>query len=97
MEPSQDLSARAEVSAPAELIVQNGRLKGSSKPLHPPLVLIGRAEGCDIRLNVDGVRPLHCVLVHSPKGLILRDLQGGKGTLVNGEPTATCVLQNGDL
>lgn len=97
MEPSHDLPARAEVAAPAELIVQNGRLKGSSKPLHPPLSLIGRADGCDIRLNVEGVRPLHCVLVHTPQGLVLRDLQGGGGTLVNGQPTATGLLQNGDL
>lgn len=96
MESSHDQTVRAEVSAPAELIVQNGRLKGSSKPLVPPLALIGQAAGCDIRLNVEGVRPLHCVLVHTPMGLVLRDLQGGNGTVVNGKPTATCVLQNGD-
>jgi hypothetical protein len=77
-----------------ELIVQNGRLAGTRRALAAPLTLIGRAEGCDIRLNVDGVEPLHCALVNTPQGLVLRDL-GGEGTLVNGAPPDAAPLQDG--
>src|SRR5439155_1543971 len=49
------------------------------------------------RLNVDGVSPLQCILVQSPDGLMLRDLQSDGGTLVNGEKAANMVLHNGDL
>src|SRR5262245_56264083 len=54
--------------APVELIVQNGRLRGSSRPLHQPLTMVGRATGCDVRLNASGVSPLHCALVLTSKG-----------------------------
>jgi pSer/pThr/pTyr-binding forkhead associated (FHA) protein len=82
---------------PAELIVRNGRLQGSARPLAGPLTLIGRAPGCDLRLNVQGVRPLHCGLVQGPLGVHVRDLQGSGGTLVNGVAASDALLKNGDI
>jgi hypothetical protein len=83
--------------APGELVVQNGRLSGVRTPLRTPVTVVGRAQGCDVRLDVDGVSPLHCLLVHSPSGLVLRDLQSASGTHINGEPVALCALHDGDL
>ncbi|HLN32653.1 MAG TPA: FHA domain-containing protein [Gemmataceae bacterium] len=80
-----------------ELIIQNGRLSGTRRPLVVPLTLIGRADGCDLRLNVEGVHPFHCVLALGPSGLHLRDLQGDGSTLVNGEPALDRLLHDGDL
>src|SRR5207247_10645531 len=79
-----------------ELGVQNGRLRGARRPLALPLTLLGREAGCEIRLNVDDVSPLHCAVVRTSGGLQLRDLQSETGTLVNGERITTCTLRDGD-
>ncbi len=77
-----------------ELVVQNGRHAGTRRPLATPLTVIGRSPGCDVRLNVDAVQPLHCAIFQAPGGLVLRDLAGG--TLVNDQPVTTCLLRDGD-
>lgn len=45
MEPIHDRldPATDSMLAPAELVIQNGRLKGSARPLAQALTLIGRA------------------------------------------------------
>jgi pSer/pThr/pTyr-binding forkhead associated (FHA) protein len=79
-----------------ELIVQNGRQSGTRRPLTLPLTLIGRSAGCDIRLNVDGIEPLHCALVQEAGGgLTLRHL-GSNNTRVNGKEFEGGTLQEGD-
>jgi pSer/pThr/pTyr-binding forkhead associated (FHA) protein len=97
MEPSHEpLPDAADPSPPGgELVVQNGRAGGTRRPLNVPMTLIGRSAGCDVRLNADGVEPLHCALVHGPDGLLLRDL-GGTSTLVNDVPADTVLLRDGD-
>jgi len=91
--PSSQLVQAASVG---ELIVQKGGRKGMRKPLNVPLTFIGRDKACDICLNVDGIAPQHCVLVHGPNGLIIRDLDSNKGTLVNGHPIASSRINDGD-
>ncbi|MBL8795534.1 MAG: FHA domain-containing protein [Planctomycetia bacterium] len=83
--------------AVAELVIQNGRHKGSSRPLNLPLTTIGRSPGCDLRLNVEGIGPLHCCLAYGPAGLYLRQLHEDGDTLVNGQPAGSEPLQHGDL
>jgi chromosome segregation ATPase len=101
MEPTDErpLLEPAE-SGPAqvgELVVQNGRLQGARRALANPLTLIGRAEGCDVRVNVDQVSPLHCAIVVGADGLILRDLKSEHGTRVNDARVASCPLRHGDV
>ncbi|MGH7170643.1 MAG: FHA domain-containing protein, partial [Gemmataceae bacterium] len=87
-------------SSPAtlgELVVQNGRLRGTRRVLASALTLFGRDPGCEIHLNVDGVNPLHCAIVHSPAGFLLRDLGSAGATLLNGEAVQESPLQHGDL
>jgi pSer/pThr/pTyr-binding forkhead associated (FHA) protein len=81
----------------AELVVQNGRLAGSKRPLCGPLTLIGQGSGCDIRLNVDGVNPLHCLIAQHDGGYLIRDLESAGGTFVNGERVNAAPLQTGDV
>ncbi len=80
-----------------ELIVQNGRLRGTRRALVAPLTLIGRDPLCEFHLNVDGVKPLHCAIVHGRAGFLLRDLGGDSATLVNGEAVRETPLQDGDI
>jgi pSer/pThr/pTyr-binding forkhead associated (FHA) protein len=81
----------------AELILQNGRHGGTSRPLGMPLTFIGRAAGCDVRLNVEGIDPLHCLLAQGPEGLVLRDLDSRTGTFVNGQRVSHGLLNDADL
>lgn len=85
-------------SAPlGELVVQNGRLRGTRRALASALTLIGREPICEFQLNVDGVNPLHCAIVHSPAGFSLRDLGSDSGTFVNGQAVQQTHLQDGDV
>jgi len=79
------------------LIVQNGRQAGARRPLGVLTTFVGRAPNCDVRLNVDGVAALHCLLVDTPHGIQLRDLNSVHGTFVNGVRVETAMLHHGDL
>ena len=99
MEPIATPTAEPRAAAPvqAELVIDNGRLKGTRRPLTPPLALIGRSAGCDIRLNVEGIHPVQCLLVFGPAGLQLRLVPGVTGTLLNGAPAVDGPLADGDV
>jgi hypothetical protein len=79
-----------------ELVVDNGRLAGVRQALTARTILIGRAEQCDVRLNVADVDPLHCLVVQTPEGPYLRDLGSSTGTCVNGAVVTEHVLRSGD-
>lgn len=80
-----------------ELVLQNSRLAGTRRALTGPLTLLGQAAGCELRLNVEGVRPLHCAIVIGREAVSLRDFGGEGVTRVNGEPVAQQDLCSGDL
>lgn len=48
------------------------------------LVVVGRKEECDLRLEHKSVSKIHCVLVKTDGLLLVRDLGSTNGTLVNG-------------
>src|SRR5262245_49742665 len=100
MEPMHTSAAGDRAPLPPgtpELVICNGRMKGTRRPLDQPFLLIGRAEGCDLRLNVKEVSPLHCGLVNGFAGLSLRCFQNAAPTQVNGQPETDCPLKNGDI
>ena len=47
------------------------------------LVVVGRKEDCDLRLDHKSVSKLHCVIVKTDGLLLLRDLGSTNGTRVN--------------
>src|SRR5262245_32780955 len=87
--PSLAAAAAAAADQPpasnGELVVQNGRLIGARRALGSPMTLIGQVAGCDVRLNAEGVAPLHCAILADPAGPVLRDLDSQGGTRVNGQ------------
>jgi pSer/pThr/pTyr-binding forkhead associated (FHA) protein len=59
-------------------------------------MVVGRVPDCDFILADQSVSRRHLELVHTEKGVLLRDLGSGNGSKVNGEKTAERVLQHGD-
>ena len=61
------------------------------------LLVIGRADDCDVRIEHDAVSPHHCELRVSGQGeIVLTDLRSGTGTRVNGVPVEKVSLNSGD-
>jgi len=83
-------------STTAELIVRNGRQQGVRRPLTLPVTVVGSAKGCDVRLDVDGVRPIHCLIGWGPEGPLVRSW-GGDETYVNDEQVLSRVLTDDDI
>lgn len=96
LSPSSSL-AQSATHGTAELVVQNGRLRGARRSLAHALTLIGRDESCNLRLNVDDVSPQHCVLVPTASGWIVGDLHSTTGTLLNGSSIVCQTLRDGDV
>jgi hypothetical protein len=85
-----------EASPIAELIVRNGRQQGAGRRLSGPVTIIGSAKGCDVRLNVDTVRPIHCFIALGPNGPYLRSW-AADDTFVNDSPALNRTLYDGDV
>src|SRR5437660_9756863 len=60
------------------------------------MMLIGRQEDCDLRLDHKSVSKHHCVLVKTDGVLLLRDLGSTNGTRVNGTRIRRAVLLPND-
>jgi pSer/pThr/pTyr-binding forkhead associated (FHA) protein len=83
--------------APGELVLLNGRHVGARRLLGTPTTFIGRSGDCDIRLNVDGVDPIHCLVAVVADGVRLHDLNSIHGTSLNGAAVVNAMLHHGDL
>jgi pSer/pThr/pTyr-binding forkhead associated (FHA) protein len=60
------------------------------------LVVVGRREDCDLRLEHKSVSKIHCVLVKTDGLLMLRDLGSTNGTRVNGTRVRRAALLPND-
>ncbi|HMP02969.1 MAG TPA: FHA domain-containing protein [Gemmatales bacterium] len=69
---------------------------GQTIVLDKLVTLVGRKEGCDLRLNHRSVSKQHCVLVRSDGMIMLRDLGSTNGTRVNGRRVRRAVLNEND-
>lgn len=69
---------------------------GDSLPLRKTITIVGRKEGCDVRLNHKSVSKQHCVLVKADGLLLLRDLGSTNGTRVNGKRIRRAALNSND-
>ncbi len=60
------------------------------------LIVVGRKEDCDVRLEHKSVSKLHCVIVKTDGLLLLRDLGSTNGTRVNGTRVRRAALLPND-
>lgn len=60
-----------------------------------PMILVGRQQDCDFRLDQEGVENLHCVLALSDDVLLIRDLNTDS-IRVNGQRVRRAVLLDND-
>ncbi len=60
------------------------------------LIIVGRKEECDLRLQHKSVSKLHCVIVKTDGLLLLRDLGSTNGTRVNGHRVRRAALLPND-
>ncbi len=60
------------------------------------LIIVGRREDCDLRLEHKSVSKIHCVLVKTDGLLMLRDLGSTNGTRVNGTRVRRAALLPND-
>ena len=79
----------------AKLIAQSGH----SLDLPQLRVTLGESSTCDIPLAAGlGLAPTHFEIEPNSEGhYIIRDISGGAGTLVNGEPVLERSLQHGNV
>jgi pSer/pThr/pTyr-binding forkhead associated (FHA) protein len=80
------------------LTVQTGKHKGKTIALPDREVTIGRDVGCFVRMTSAEVSRLHCALIPTDKGLLVRDLESQNGSIVNNvRIEGETLLQPGDF
>ncbi len=78
------------------LVVMEGPLVGKVFPINKSPLMIGRGEGVDISFTEDGVSRKHVKIENNNGVCTLTDLGSTNGTHVNGIPTVSVDLQDGD-
>lgn len=79
------------------MIIQSGKRRGTKLVLSKPEIIIGRDEGCGLRLAARDVSRQHCRLLVEGNVCRVEDLGSQNGTLVNNEPiSGLVVLKPGD-
>jgi pSer/pThr/pTyr-binding forkhead associated (FHA) protein len=69
---------------------------GSPIEIMKDLIVVGRKEECDLRLEHKSVSKMHCVIVKTDGLLLLRDLGSTNGTRVNGTRVRRAALLPND-
>jgi pSer/pThr/pTyr-binding forkhead associated (FHA) protein len=77
-------------------INKGGERKSAQCSLNRVLVLLGRTEGCKIRLMDSSVSKFHCSLIRTPRGVWVVDLLSRNGIWVNGTKVPWARLEQGD-
>ena len=81
------------VSMRAQLVPLDG---GAPIDIVKDMVVVGRKEDCDLRLEHKSVSKMHCVIVKTDGLLLLRDLGSTNGTRVNGQRVRRAALLPND-
>lgn len=76
--------------------ILSGTQAGQVFPLKPGKNTVGRAPGCEIKINSVGVSKAHAAILVTEDKLILTDLNSRNGTFVNGVRIQNQILGNGD-
>jgi biotin carboxyl carrier protein len=81
-----------------QLVCVEGTVAGRSWDLSAGTFVIGRKDGCDLHLPAEpGVSKVHCKIVAEGTSYRLTDAESRNGTILNGMPTQSAILHDGDL
>jgi hypothetical protein len=75
----------------------SGAEKGRVFELHATRLTVGRANDCDIQVDIEGVSRVHALLVRSDGSWFIRDNNSKNGIYVNGKQLKESWLENGDV
>ncbi len=95
-EPEEDSSESTRAGPPVKLEIISGPDEGEIKRFKGVRMVVGRVAGCDLVLTDQSVSRRHLELIQGSRGVLLRDLESGNGTQVNGERVTERVLKHGD-
>ena len=85
--------ARAALETSRRVLqIKSGKHRGKKMLLPNKEVVIGSADGCDIRNSSKGISGRHCSLKPAIQGLLVRDLGSEDGTRINGRAIDTETL-----
>lgn len=70
---------------------------GTPVELAKDLILIGRNEDTDLRIDHKSISKLHCILVRGEGLVLVRDLGSTNGTRINGQRIRRATLMPNDL
>jgi hypothetical protein len=79
------------------LVVLYGNTARKHRALNRPVMVLGRARGCDIGLEAPDVSNVHCVIIRTPEGFQIRDCASRTGTRLNGDVIEQAPLHNEDV
>ncbi|MCX7664185.1 MAG: FHA domain-containing protein [Gemmataceae bacterium] len=77
------------------LVIHEGPKNGGYWSLSESLTRIGRSDLCELCLSGAGIRHVHCVIILTPTGPLLRSVGGL--TYVNEDAVKQRLLQHGDV
>ncbi len=79
----------------ARLLIKTEGLEDRTFELRLGINRVGRDPGCDFPIEHSTVSSMHCELVLSNDGVMIRDCNSTNGTFVNGEPVKEAWLRAG--
>lgn len=80
----------------ASLTLLRGEEEGEAFALNAAEIVIGREEGCAVRIEGLGLSRRHCAISRAGERYLLRDLNSENGTWVNGVRITEKELRDGD-
>lgn len=80
----------------ATLEVAPGDGTNTSLQMEGSEMLVGRDEGCLVRLDVSEVSRTHARIFRDGEDYVVEDMDSTNGTFVNGVRISRCVLRNND-
>jgi hypothetical protein len=86
--PSKGATERSDCIMQVRLRIMLGPNAGKEIKIPIPHCIIGREEGCHVKINNHTISPKHCVIETNENGIVVRDLNSRLGTFVNAQRVA---------
>jgi pSer/pThr/pTyr-binding forkhead associated (FHA) protein len=91
------MTLRRDNARQLQLVPMHGNHDKKPRILDRDVTTLGRARGCDLRLDAAEISTMHCVIYRSVEVYRVRDCGSRTGTRINGLPAKNTVLHDGDV